>query len=92
MDRNRLPTCSAFVLLGQVSSIRLNTIADYMHHGVLVGVRCRSCGHQINFEPTNLYWLFLRRRWPIKVDQAARRFRCQKCGVRNSEIQQGGLA
>ena len=74
------------------NAMKMKARADDMHHGVLVGVRRRSCGHQINFDPTNLYWLFLRRRWPVKVDQAARRFRCQKCGVRNSEIQQGGLA
>ena len=73
-----------------MSSIRLRTVADYMHHGILVGVRCRSCGHSVKLPPAGLYILCLRRRWSIKVEALQSRFRCQ-CGIKNSEIYQGGL-
>ncbi len=74
-----------------MSSIRLRTISDFIHHDILVQVFCRSCGHRQELDPTHLYHLFVKRGWTLHLHSAQRRFRCAKCRTQNAELQAGGL-
>ena len=75
-----------------MSSIRLRTLADYMHHDFMVWIGCGSCGRSQELDPTKLYWLFLNRGWSTRIEDVPERFRCGKCGTKNARIGNGGFA
>ena len=79
------------MFLRGVSSIRLRTLRDFMHHGMMVLVLCRSCGHSVELDPTGLTHLFLHRRWNLSLQSACARFACSKCRLKNCDIQPGRL-
>ena len=64
-----------------MSSKRFHTVHDFSRHGYDIEVAC-GCGHVAVLNTPKVLMLFHRKRWPIGIETAAKRFRCGECGQR----------
>ena len=62
---------------------RLDTLGDYMRHGVGIGVRCQ-CGHEATLQAFPILLRLNERARPLdspgRMDPCRLRFRCSRCG------------
>lgn len=56
------------------------TLFECAAFGFAIKATCRDCGHSNSFSPAGLWWLFTRKRWSDNLRDAAKRFRCVRCG------------
>ena len=57
------------------------TIRDFVRYDMAIEVACR-CGHVERLDGRAVFLIFHRRRWPVGLGSALRRFRCTRCGGR----------
>jgi len=56
------------------------TLFECAAFGFAIKAICRNCGHSNSFGPAGLWWLFKRKHWSDNLSDAAKRFRCVRCG------------
>ena len=67
----------------QVSSKRLDSIADYHREGLNLRVECRNCRRVVVLDAGRVLMTCHRRGQSKQIDQVAARLRCGDCGARD---------
>lgn len=65
---------------------RIKTLADLRRLDAHLRVTCRSCGHYGVYPLEQMVSYFLGKGWNSAWSEAPRRFRCDRCGERNAQL------
>lgn len=69
-----------------MSSKRLDTIADYSRHGYALRVDCQRCRRVAVLNPREIVLLCQKRGWSKQMATVESRFRCSRCGSRDTRL------